>query len=108
MPTTPARDPAPRFGLGRSPDPADAAIPADAAGRARRAFPPDPPLPSGGESWTGPTRHTLRAPALVSLLWCLCLLALYHWTMHRENEYVTELARLQTGTFYSSIVAVRA
>lgn len=108
MPTTPARDPAPRFGLGRPSDAADAAIPTDAAGRARRAFPPDPPLPSGGESWTGPTRHTLRAPALVSLLWCLCLLALYHWTMHRENEYVTELARLQTGTFYSSIVAVRA
>lgn len=55
-----------------------------------------------------PAWGTLRAPALVSLLWCLCLLALYHWTMRRENEYVDELVRLQTGTFYSSIVATRA
>lgn len=62
---------------------------------------------SGGGS-EGAAWRTLRVPALVSLLWCLCLLALYHWTMHRENEYVDELVRLQTGTFYSSIVAVRA
>lgn len=104
MPTTPARDAAPRPGLWRLPGQRPA-IPSDAADR---AAPPDPRTSSGGESRAGATLRTLRAPALVSLLWCLCLLALYHWTMHRENEYVAELARLQTGTFYSSIVAVRA
>lgn len=46
----------------------------------------------------------LRLPLLLTLLWCLLLFALFRWTVQREDEYATEVARIQTGTLFTSIV----
>ena len=51
--------------------------------------------------------HVLRLPLLLSLLWCLLLFALFQWTVQREDENATELARIQTRTLFSSIVNTR-
>lgn len=49
----------------------------------------------------------LRLPLLLILLWWLLLFALYRWTVQREDEYATGLARIQTATFFASIVHTR-
>ena len=49
----------------------------------------------------------LRLPLLLTLLWCLLLFALFRWTVQREDEYATEVARIQTGTLFTSIVDTR-
>ena len=56
---------------------------------------------------TALSRRTLRLPLLLTLLWCLLLFALFRWTVQREDDYATELARIQTGTLFSSIVDTR-
>lgn len=48
-----------------------------------------------------------RLPLLLIVLWCSLLFFLYRWTVQREDEYATELARIQTETFFSSIVHTR-
>lgn len=51
--------------------------------------------------------RVLRLPLLLILLWCLLLFALFRWTVQREDEYATGLARIQTATLFSSIVDTR-
>lgn len=52
--------------------------------------------------------RVFRLPLLLSLLWCLLLLFLFRWTVQREDEYATELARIQTKTLFTTIVDTRA
>lgn len=54
------------------------------------------------------TWRTLRLPLLLILLWFLLLIALYQWTVQREDDYADELARIQTATLFSNIVDTRA
>lgn len=49
----------------------------------------------------------LRLPLLLILLWWLLLFAVYRWTVQREDEYATGFARIQTATFFASIVHTR-
>lgn len=49
-----------------------------------------------------------RLSLLLTLSWCLLLWGLYQWTILRENEHTTRLARLQTGTLFSMIVNTRS
>ncbi len=51
--------------------------------------------------------RVLRLPLLLILLWGLLLFTLFHWTVQREDEYATGLARIQTETLFSSIVDTR-
>ncbi len=51
--------------------------------------------------------RVLRLPLLLTLLWCLLLFALFRWTVQREDEYATGLARIQTQTLLTSIVDTR-
>lgn len=51
--------------------------------------------------------RVLRLPLLLILLWGLLLFTLFRWTVQREDEYATGLARIQTATLFSSIADTR-